>query len=72
MRDCTPRPAVYGRGASWISVWEGSPRHPKTDPALYEELKYNLSYRWFLDMGLLECSLDAMVFTKNRQRLLSV
>ena len=36
-----------------------------------EELEYNLLYRWFLDMDLMERSFDATVFTKNRQRLLA-
>lgn len=38
--------------------------------AFCEQLNYNLLYRWFLDMGLLEPSFDPTVFTKNRQRLL--
>ena len=32
---------------------------------------YNLLYRWFLDMDLMEHSFDATVFTKNRQRLMA-
>ena len=36
-----------------------------------EELKYNLLYRWFLDMNLMERSFDSTVFTKNRTRLLA-
>ena len=35
-----------------------------------EQLEYNLLFRWFLDMSLLESSFDATVFTKNRDRLL--
>jgi len=35
-----------------------------------EQLEYNLLFRWFLDMSLLESSFDPTVFTKNRQRLL--
>ena len=35
-----------------------------------QELDYNLLYRWFLDMDLMEPSFDATVFTKNRRRLL--
>ena len=38
--------------------------------ALCQELDYNLLYRWFLDMDLMEPSFDATVFTKNRRRLL--
>jgi len=29
--------------------------------------EYNLLFRWFLDMSLLESSFDPTVFTKNRQ-----
>lgn len=35
-----------------------------------EQLDYNLLYRWFLDMDMLEPSFDASTFSKNRQRLL--
>ena len=36
-----------------------------------EQLDYNLLYRWFLDMELIDESFDPTVFTKNRQRLLA-
>ncbi len=36
-----------------------------------EQLAYNLLYRWFLDMELMDESFDPTVFTKNRERLLS-
>jgi transposase len=35
-----------------------------------EQLDYNLLFRWFLDMELVEESFDATVFTKNRERLM--
>lgn len=35
-----------------------------------EQLDYNLLYRWFLDMELIDESFDATVFSKNRERLL--
>ena len=35
-----------------------------------EQLGYNLLFRWFLDMDMVEPAFDATVFTKNRQRLL--
>src|SRR6185436_13599425 len=38
--------------------------------AFCEQLDYDLLYRWFLDMGLIEPSFDPTVFTKNRARLL--
>ena len=38
--------------------------------AFCEELEYNLLFRWFLDMNLMERSFDPTVFTKNRKRLL--
>lgn len=35
-----------------------------------EQLGYNLLFRWFLDMNIIEESFDATVFTKNRERLM--
>jgi transposase/sulfur relay (sulfurtransferase) complex TusBCD TusD component (DsrE family) len=35
-----------------------------------EQLEYNLLFRWFLGMDLVESSFDPTVFTKNRERLL--
>lgn len=35
-----------------------------------EQLDYNLLFRWFLDMDILEDSFDHSVFTKNRERLM--
>src|SRR5436190_20361124 len=42
----------------------------RSERAFCEELDYQLLFRWFLDMGLLEPSFDPTAFTKNRQRLL--
>src|SRR5438445_13715352 len=42
----------------------------RSERAFCEQLDYQLLYRWFLDMGLLEPSFDPTVFTKNRRRLL--
>ena len=42
----------------------------RSERAFCEELEYNLLFRWFLDMGLMERSFDPTVFTKNRRRLL--
>lgn len=42
----------------------------RSERAFCDELDYNLLWRWFLDMGLLERSFDPTVFTKNRKRLL--
>jgi len=36
----------------------------RSERAFCEELAYNLPFRWFLDMGLIERSFDA--FTRNR------
>jgi transposase len=35
-----------------------------------EQLDYNLLFRWFLDMNLIEASFDHSVFSKNRERLM--
>ena len=42
----------------------------RSERAFCEQLDYNLLFRWFLDMNLMEPSLDATTFTKNRERLL--
>ena len=42
----------------------------RSERALCEELNYNLLFRWFLDMDIMEPSFDPTVFTKNRRRLL--
>lgn len=42
----------------------------RSERQLCEQLGYNLLFRWFLDMDMLEPSFDATVFTKNRDRLL--
>ncbi len=36
-----------------------------------EQLDYNLLFRWFLDMDMVEASFVPTVFTKNRERLLA-
>src|SRR6185295_19199188 len=38
--------------------------------AFCEELHYQLLWRWFLDMSLMEPSFDQSTFSKNRSRLL--
>jgi transposase len=35
-----------------------------------EQLDYNMLYRWFLDMNMVQESFDPTVFTKNRERLM--
>jgi transposase len=42
----------------------------RSERAFCEELDFQLLYRWFLDMSLMEPSFDPTAFTKNRQRLL--
>lgn len=42
----------------------------RSERAFCEELDYNLLFRWFLGMDLMERSFDPTVFTKNRERLL--
>jgi transposase len=42
----------------------------RSERAFCEELDFNLLFRWFLDLDLLEPSFDATTFTKNRERLL--
>ena len=42
----------------------------RSERAFCEQLDYNLLFRWFLDMNVIEASFDATAFTKNRERLL--
>lgn len=42
----------------------------RSERAFCEQLDYDLLFRWFLDMQLIEPSFDPTTFTKNRQRLL--
>lgn len=42
-----------------------------SERAFCEQLDYNLLFRWFLDMDLLEPRFDPTSFTKNRERLLT-
>ena len=42
----------------------------RSERAFCQELDYNLLYRWFLDMDLMEPSFDATALTKNGRRLL--
>ena len=42
----------------------------RSERAFCEQLEYNLLFRWFLGMNLMEPSFDPTVFTKNRERLL--
>lgn len=42
----------------------------RSERAFCEEMDYNMLFRWFLDMNLIEPSFDATTFTKNRERLL--
>jgi len=42
----------------------------RSERAFCKQLDYNLLFRWFLGMNLVEPSFDATTFTKNRERLL--
>ncbi len=42
----------------------------RSERAFCEALEYNLLFRWFLDMNLMERTFDPTVFTKDRNRLL--
>src|SRR3954453_4992121 len=42
----------------------------RSERAFCEELDFQLLYRWFLDMSLMELSFDQSTFSKNRGRLL--
>jgi len=42
----------------------------RSERLLCEQLDYNLLFRWFLDMDMVEDSFDHSVFAKNRERLM--
>jgi transposase len=42
----------------------------RSERAFCEQLNYDLLWRWFLDMSLMEPSFDQSTFSKNRSRLL--
>lgn len=42
----------------------------RSERQLCEQLRYNMLFRWFLDMDMVEKPFDPTVFTKNRDRLL--
>jgi len=42
----------------------------RSDVQLCEQIEYNLLYRWFLDMDMVEHGWDPSTFSKNRERLL--
>lgn len=43
----------------------------RSERQLCEQLQYNLLFRWFLDMDLLEPAFDASTYSRNRDRLMS-
>jgi transposase len=42
----------------------------RSERLLCEQLDYNLLFRWFLDMDMVQQAFDHSVFSKNRQRLM--
>lgn len=42
----------------------------RSERQLCEQLQYNLLFRWFLDMGMLESAFDASTYSRNRERLM--
>jgi transposase len=43
----------------------------RSERLLMEQLDYNLLFRWFVGLNMDDAIWDAMVFTKNRERLLA-
>lgn len=43
----------------------------RSERQLSEQLEYNLLFRWFLDMDMLEPAFDASTYSRNRDRLMS-
>jgi transposase len=42
----------------------------RSERQLSEQLQYNLLFRWFLDMDMLEPAFDASTYSRNRERLM--
>lgn len=42
----------------------------RSERLLAESVRYNMLFRWFLDMDMMEAPFDASTFSKNRERLL--
>lgn len=42
----------------------------RSETQLCEQLRYNMLFRWFLDMDMVEDVFDRSTFTKNRERML--
>lgn len=42
----------------------------RSERQLCEQLQYNLLFRWFLDMDMLEPAFDASTYSRNRKRLM--
>jgi transposase len=42
----------------------------RSERQLSEQLQYNLLFRWFLDMDMLESAFDASTYSRNRDRLM--
>jgi transposase len=43
----------------------------RSERQLCEQLQYNLLFRWFLDMDMLETAFDASTYSRNRDRLMA-
>src|SRR5215510_11445066 len=42
----------------------------RSERQMCEQLQYNLLFRWFLDMDMLETAFDASTYSRNRDRLM--
>lgn len=42
----------------------------RSERQLCEQLEYNLLFRWFLDMDMMEAAFDASTFSRNRERFM--
>ena len=69
MYSSTGRPSIPPErllGATLLMA----PYSVRSERMFCEQLDYNLLFRWFLDMDMLEDGFDASTFSKNRERLL--
>ena len=61
------RAGVYAAGASLLQAFYSV----RSERQLFEQLDYNLLFRWFVGLGMDDAVWNHAVFSKNRDRLLN-
>src|ERR1700756_4603992 len=69
LHAATGRPSIPPERLLRALLWQGL-YTVRSERLLIEQLQYNLLFRWFVGLNMDEPVWVAMVFTKNRERLL--